>query len=256
MMTATKIQYEHADRVRGLSAGGGCGRPDRDHAGPQHPRPGRRRRLPDGGRLPPRLGGGPLSPTGNTAAISSSLNPSPVGPMPWTSSSGPWSVVGGQPSAAVPTGVQAGPQSSLVVQRTDEGNGRGGSLSGLPSDFGLDSALADLVSDADRWRDGVDGATNEVQPLPGAGDAPDGSEPDGIRSDKARPAPVSRPVEVPYLRDGFISRRLRTVPVSDTVLDELAAEAAGWPGRSRPGVPGGPVTRKRCAESWRGWRRP
>ena len=183
---------------------------------------------------------GPVAPTGNATAISSSLNPSAVGPMPWTSSSGPWSVVGGQvPSAAVPSGVQAGPQSSLVVQRADEGNEGVRPLSGPHRELMLDAVLADLISDADRWRDGIDGATNEVQPLSGTGDAPDGSGPDGIRSDDARPAPASRPVEVPYLMDGFIARRLRTVPVSDTVLDELAADAAGLR-RLTTGGSGGP----------------
>ena len=36
-------------------AGGGRGRPDRDHAGPEHPRPARRGRPADGGRIRPRL---------------------------------------------------------------------------------------------------------------------------------------------------------------------------------------------------------
>jgi len=73
---------------------------------------------------------------------------------------------------------------------------------------------------------------NKAAPLPGAGDAQDGLGPDGIRSDEAQPVPVSRPVEIPHAEGGFTGRRLREVPVSDAVLDELAAAAVGLPGRA------------------------
>jgi hypothetical protein len=96
----------------------------------------------------------------------------------------------------------------------------------------LDAVLADLVTDADRSRDGVDGEKNEVLPLPDAGDARDGLGPDGIRSDDARPDPVSRPMEMPRVDDGLIGRRTRSVPVSHAVRRELAAVAVGMPGRT------------------------
>jgi hypothetical protein len=34
-------------------------------------------------------------------------------------------------------------------------------------------------------------------------------------------------VEIPQVEDGSLGRQLRAVPVTDTVLDELAAEAIG-----------------------------
>jgi hypothetical protein len=104
----------------------------------------------------------------------------------------------------------------------------------------LDAILADVVTEADRWRDGIEGDTDEAAPLPGAGEAQDGLGPDDIRSNEARPAPASRPVEIPHVLDGFLGRRLRLVPVSDALLDELAA-AVGSPGRLA--VPADPIAR-------------
>jgi hypothetical protein len=91
----------------------------------------------------------------------------------------------------------------------------------------LDAVLADLVTDADRSRDGIGGGTNEVLPIPDAGDAQDGIGPDGSRADEARPDSVSRPVEIPRVEDGLYRRGLRAVPISVAVLDELAAEVVG-----------------------------
>jgi hypothetical protein len=114
----------------------------------------------------------------------------------------------------------------------------------LPGDHAelvLDAALADLFTEGDRARDGVDGGAIEARPLPGAGDDQDTPPPDGIRSDEARPDPSPCPVGIP---DGLL--------VVDPVLDELAADAAGLrrqttiegdgPSRLRPvGIPNPPV---------------
>jgi hypothetical protein len=171
----------------------------------------------------------PFAQMGHPVAAVAGAFPGPAGMMP--ASSFQFSVFSFQLTAcSVQTSSQAGPGPSLVVQRMDEAGGRGSSLAGSHAGLVLDAVLADLITDADRPRDGVDGGTNEVSRTPDAGDAQDGLGPDGTRSDEARPDPVSRPVEIPHAEDGLIGRRLPAVPVADVVLDELAAGAVGWTG--------------------------
>jgi hypothetical protein len=201
----------------------------------------------------------PLAPIGHAAAPGSATVLSPAGVMALPFSSGQWSVVSGQWAVAdVQTGVPAGPEPSLVVQGMDEGSRRGLSLTGSHAGLALDLALADLVTDEERLQDGADGGTNEVLPPSDAEDPQTGFGPDGIRTDEARPAPASRPVEIPHVLDNFLGRRLRPVPVSDPVLDELAADAVGLRGLTmvegggpsplraagvpNPPVPGDPAT--------------
>jgi hypothetical protein len=157
----------------------------------------------------------------------------PVGVPPRPSARGQWSVFGGQwPASGGPAGSPVGPETTLVVQGLDPARRRELSSTGSDAVWTLESVLADLVADADRWRDGADGGRAEVLPLSGAGDTQDGFGPAAIRSDEARLAPMSRPVGVPHVDDGFIGRRLRMAPVSDAVLDELAADSIGSLGRT------------------------
>jgi hypothetical protein len=106
----------------------------------------------------------------------------------------------------------------------------------------LDAVLAELVGDGDRLRDGIEGGTDEDLPLPGAGDSQDGLGSDGFRSDETRPAPVGRPAGISRVEDDLVGGRLRSVPVADAVLEELAA-AVGWPGWAAGGAIGLSVAR-------------
>jgi hypothetical protein len=119
-----------------------------------------------------------------------------------------------------------------VVQGLDPARRRELSSTGLDAGWMLDSVLADLVADADRWRDGSNGGRDDVSPPSVAGDAPGGSGPAAIRPDDAGTAPMSLPAENPHLDGDFLGTRVRITPVSDAVLDELAAEAVGLLGRA------------------------
>jgi hypothetical protein len=186
------------------------------------------------------------------AAVASAavLGPGPVlGSQLSVLSPHQWSPAGG------PRGSQVGPETTLVVQVVDREDARQFSLTGPDADHVLDSVLAELVTDADRWRDGAGGGTDEVLPLPDAGDARDGSGPVAIRSKEARPDPVSRPMEIPHVDDGLIGTRLRAVPVSNATLDEPAA-VVGWSAwmtieRGTPTVPRPPDVPKAAATAAR-----
>ncbi len=119
-----------------------------------------------------------------------------------------------------------------MVQGLDEATGRGQALSRRHAGLLLDTVLADLVTDSDRVPVGLDSGTDEAVPGPDTWDTLDRLGPDGSRSDHGRPAPVPRSIELPQVEEGFIERRVPAVPVSDALLDEMAAAAVGWIGRT------------------------
>jgi hypothetical protein len=102
------------------------------------------------------------------AAADPAAGISAAGVVSSASSGGQWT------GAIAPSGTPAGPEQSLVVPRTDDGNLPGRSLSRSGAGLELDTILADLLGDVDHSRDRVEGGTDEARPLPGAGVATDG----------------------------------------------------------------------------------
>jgi hypothetical protein len=196
------------------------------------------------------------SPNARAAAPVAVGIPGPAGFMPlplasgqWSVVSGQWSVVSGQWSvvsgqwlaASVKTISQAGPETTLALQGPNLDSGRELSLTGPDAGEVLDSALADLVKGADRSHGEEADGNGGVQGLPGAGDVEDGTAPERIPPDRIDPAGYARPVELP-LRIRLVERGLiRIGPISDVVLDGLAAAVAGSP--ARLAVPADPIAR-------------
>jgi hypothetical protein len=172
----------------------------------------------------------PVSPMGPLVSLRSSTDPGPAGAMPATSFQSP--VVSVQlNSGGVQKGSQIDQVPSLVVQGADEANELGFSNAGSHGGLVLDAVLEDLVSDVGRVQDEVDPGTSETVPIPGVRDSQD-----GFRSDHGRPGTWSRPIEMPRVEEGLVWRRLPAVPVFDAVLDEIAAAAVGWNGRTAEGT--------------------
>jgi hypothetical protein len=173
------------------------------------------------------------APSWTAAAPSSAPNPGTAGLMPLlsagVSSSGSWSVTRGPwPFAGDQASSPAGSEPSRVIQETDSAPERGrlqteSGRSGLV----LDSALDELAADAATWP-GQRGAGTE-----GTGSQAASEEPTGPRlvpPPDAPPPPASPPQrpshDLPTRPDSWVVPR-RTDPVLDSLLDELAADAAG-----------------------------
>ena len=167
--------------------------------------------------------------------------PGPSGLPPLPSTSSQWPVVSGQgPAAGTPTGSQAGPGPTLVVQGVDDEGARALSSTGPDADRVLDAALTHLVTGADPSRGERTDGTTQLKVLPAEGDVEDGTGMEPIRSDRIDPTEFARPVELP-LRIRPVERGvIRPGSRTDAAPDELAA-AVGW--RWPMGVPGDPIAR-------------
>jgi hypothetical protein len=107
-------------------------------------------------------------------------------------------VVGGlSPTAVGPTGSPVGPAPTLVVQGLDRDHRRELSLTGPDAGGVLDSALADLVTDADPPRGEEAAGTSGVRGPPRTGDAEDATGPERIQADRLDPAELARPAKLP-----------------------------------------------------------
>jgi hypothetical protein len=168
-----------------------------------------------------------------SAAVAPAMVPrlAAVMPLP-SSSSGQWSEVRDQwPTAGVPANWQSGLVTTLVVQGLDDDHGRELSLTGPEAVRVLDSALADLVTDADQSQgEDVDG-TSGVRVLPGAGDVEDGTAPQQIRFHWINPTEFSRPLGLPPRVQPIEPDFIGMDSISDGLTDELAAAALGLAGR-------------------------
>jgi hypothetical protein len=188
----------------------------------------------------------PVAPAAGTAhgtATTPDLNiPGPATAMPLPAASGPWFMVNGQwPAAGVPTSLQVGPETTLVVQGLARDPGRDLSSPRLDDGRVFDSVLADLVTDADRSRGADVDTTRGERGLPEARDAGDGTGPDAIRSDRIDPTGYARPVGLPVRARPVERGLIQASPISGAVLDELSAEVVGWLGRGA--VPGDSTAR-------------
>ena len=146
-----------------------------------------------------------------------------------TSATAHWLVVGGQSTGAgVPTNSQALAGSLFVVQASHGDNGTGELWpTGPHASRILDSALADLVRDADRPRgEEADGPARRT-PV-GTEDIEGGAGTEPIRIDRAG---FARPDEEPPRIQPADGGLIRSGSISDAVFDEPAAKAIGWPGR-------------------------
>jgi hypothetical protein len=157
--------------------------------------------------------------------------------------SGQWSTVSGHwPVAGSPAGSPVGPEPTLVVRGGDHDHRRELSMSAPDTGRVLDSALTDLVIDADRWRGEVaDAEGTDGLALPGAGDVEDGPAPERIPPDRIDPAETARPVGLPLPVRPSERGLIRKDAMYDSVLDELVAAAVGWSGLMA--VPVDPVAR-------------
>jgi hypothetical protein len=173
------------------------------------------------------------SPNGTATALSSAPNPGTAGLMPLlpagVTASGPWSMVSGpSPFVGGQVSSPAGSEPSRVIQESDPAHERGRLLteSGR-SGLVLDSALDELADDAATWP-GPRGAGTE-----GTGSRPVSEMRTGKMlvppPDATQPpaSPPERPSnDLPTRPDSWVVPR-RTDPVLDSLLDELAADAAG-----------------------------
>jgi hypothetical protein len=156
----------------------------------------------------------------------------PATSIPLASAVGPWSVIRGpSPTVSVPTISQASPEPTLVTQDLDHETLRERLLTTPDTGRVLDAALADLVTRADPALNVEVGGTSGVQRLPGTRHVEDGTTPKRIPTDRIDPAEFARPVELPHhnrpVKHGFI----RKDSPPDALLDDLAADAVGFPGR-------------------------
>jgi virginiamycin B lyase len=166
------------------------------------------------------------------------------GTVPSTAlASGQWSVVSGQsPAFSIPTSAPVGLEPTLVVQGGDHDQRRELSMTAPDTGRVLDSALRDLVTDADRWRgEGADAEGTDGRALRGAGDVEDNPAPERIPPDRTDPAETARPVGLPLPVRPSERGLIRMDAMCDSVLDELAAATVGWPGLMA--VPVDPVAR-------------
>ncbi len=76
---------------------------------------------------------------------------------------------------------------------------------------------------------------------PKTGDVEDGTGPERIPPDRIDPTGFARPVGLPIPVRPIGRGPIGMDSLSDTVLDELAADAVGWPGRTA--VSSGPIAR-------------
>jgi hypothetical protein len=120
---------------------------------------------------------------------------------------------------------------TLVVQGPDHDEWRELSSIGPEAGRVLDSALADLVTVADKPRGEDADGTSGGRVLPGARDVPDGTTPERIRSDRIDPTELVRPVGLPP-RVGPVERGImRTDSITDALLGDWAVAAVGLAGR-------------------------
>jgi hypothetical protein len=175
------------------------------------------------------------------AVLASAVIPAAVVPAPVVSAqcsvvSNPWPAAGG------PTSTQPSAGTTLVVQGLGHDDGPGLSLTGPDSGRVLDTALADLVTDAGRSRgEDAKGSSGE-RDLPAAGHGQDGAAPAPMRSDGIDPIKFARSVglslHVRPVERGIIPRDW----LSGAVLDEFTAEIGGR--RDRAAVAHGSIARQ------------
>jgi hypothetical protein len=210
------------------------------------------------------------SPSWTATAPSSAPNPGPAGLMPLlpagVAASGPWSAVSGPlPFAGGQVSSPAGSEPSRMFQETDSAPERGRLLtesgrSGLVPD----SALDELADDATTWR-GRRGAGTDGTGFQPVSELPTGKmlvpPPDATKPPASSPERPSN--DLPTRPDSWVVPQ-RTDPVLDSLLDELAADAAGLriqtvAGRrgpsappaavvSNPPVPGDPIAQQDRSE--------
>jgi hypothetical protein len=160
-----------------------------------------------------------------------------------------WTAVGGQwPATAGPLGCAVGLEPTLVVQGPDHDEGRELSSIGPEAGRVLDSALADLVTDADKPRGEDADGTSGVRVLPGARDVPDGTAPQQIRFHRIDPTEFSRPLVLLPRVQPIEPDLIGMDSIPDALTDERAAAAFGSAGRlavpvdpaARPAAPAEP----------------
>jgi hypothetical protein len=161
---------------------------------------------------------------------------SPAAPVASAAVLGPGPVLGSQlsvlsshrlPVAGAPTGLQDGPEASLVVRGPAHETRRDFASTGPDADPVLDAALADLVTDTDPSRSERADGTTDVLGRPAERDVEDGTGTEPSRADRIDPTGFARPVELP-LRVRPVERGvIRPGSRFDAAPGELAA-AIGW----------------------------